>query len=120
MLPAAKRADALSWDDFFMWSAMLASRRSKDPSTQVGACIVDADRRIVGLGYHGFPRGCSDDDLPWARDVPAGGSELDTKYRAVAAAARARAARPPAAHAATRASPPSRSVRRARRGERDS
>ena len=85
MLPATKRADALSWDDFFSFQCALAARRSKDPSTQVGACIVDADNRIVALGYNGFPRGCSDDALPWARDVPAGGSELDTKYRAVAA-----------------------------------
>ena len=53
--------------------------RSKDPSTQVGACIVDADQHIVGVGYNGFPRGCSDDDLPWAR-ASASGSALDTKY----------------------------------------
>jgi dCMP deaminase len=50
---------------------------SADPSTQVGACIVDADARIVGIGYNGFPRGCSDDDLPWDRT---GDTELDTKY----------------------------------------
>ena len=77
MLPAAKRADALSWDDYFMSVAFLSSMRSKDPSTQVGACIVSPDKRIVGIGYNGFPRGCSDDELPWAREAV---SELDTKY----------------------------------------
>ena len=53
------------------------SMRSKDPSTQVGACIVDPRKRIVGIGYNGFPIGCSDDLLPWARTAAA---ELDTKY----------------------------------------
>ena len=47
--------------------AFLTAQRSKDPNTQVGACIVDSSKRIVGLGYNGFPRGCSDDRLPWAR-----------------------------------------------------
>ncbi len=47
-----------------------------DPSTQVGACIVDPEQKIVGIGYNGFPRGCSDDDLPWARTAD---NELDTK-----------------------------------------
>lgn len=73
----AKRCDALSWDDYFMSVAFLSSMRSKDPSTQVGACIVSPDKRIVGIGYNGFPRGCSDDELPWAREAV---SELDTKY----------------------------------------
>lgn len=72
-----KRSDALSWDDFFMSMTFLAAMRSKDPSTQVGACIVSPDKRIVGIGYNGFPRGCSDDVLPWARQAD---SELDTKY----------------------------------------
>jgi len=72
-----KRGNALSWDDFFMSMAFLAAQRSKDPSTQVGACIVTPDYRIVGIGYNGFPRGCSDDELPWARQAE---SELDTKY----------------------------------------
>jgi deoxycytidylate deaminase len=51
--------------------------RSKDPSTQVGACIVNEDKRIVGIGYNGFPKGCSDDDLPWARTAS---TKYDTKY----------------------------------------
>jgi len=51
--------------------------RSKDPNTQVGACIVNADKRIVGIGYNGFPRGCSDEELPWAREAE---NPLDTKY----------------------------------------
>ena len=50
--------------------------RSKDPNTQVGACIVSPDRKIVGVGYNGFPKGCSDDDLPWERE----GNWIDTKY----------------------------------------
>ena len=57
--------------------AFLSSMRSKDPNTQVGACIVNADKRIVGIGYNGFPRGCSDEELPWAREAE---NPLDTKY----------------------------------------
>jgi dCMP deaminase len=57
--------------------AFLSSMRSKDPHTQVGACIVNVDKRIVGIGYNGFPRGCSDDELPWAREAS---DPLDTKY----------------------------------------
>ena len=73
------RANALSWDDYFMSVAFLSSMRSKDPNTQVGACIVNSEKRIVGIGYNGFPRGCSDDALPWARHSE-NGNELDTKY----------------------------------------
>lgn len=72
-----KRSDVISWDDYFMAVAFLSSLRSKDPSTQVGACIVNADQRIVGIGYNGFPRGCSDDVLPWARQAE---DPLETKY----------------------------------------
>lgn len=71
------RENALSWDDYFMSVAFLSSMRSKDPSTQVGACIVNEYNRIVGIGYNGFPVGCNDNMLPWARE---GKSELDTKY----------------------------------------
>jgi len=53
-----KRADVIDWDDYFMSVAYLSALRSKDPSTQVGACIVNEDKRIVGIGYNGFPRGC--------------------------------------------------------------
>ena len=63
----SRRENFLSWDDYFMSVALLTAARSKDPSTQVGACIVDGDRRIVGLGYNGMPRGLSDDDMPWAK-----------------------------------------------------
>mmetsp|Transcript_8139 Transcript_8139/g.12483 ORF Transcript_8139/g.12483 Transcript_8139/m.12483 type:complete len:540 (-) Transcript_8139:111-1730(-) len=66
--PTTKRTNYLSWDDYFMAMAFLTARRSKDPNTQVGACIVDSDKRIIGVGYNGFPRYCSDDHLPWARD----------------------------------------------------
>jgi dCMP deaminase len=71
-----KREDYLTWDQYFMAVALLSAQRSKDPNTQVGACIVDRRRRIVGVGYAGFPTGCSDDELPWARE----GAPLETKY----------------------------------------
>lgn len=71
-----KRTDYLSWDDYFMAVAQLSAQRSKDPGTQVGACIVNKTKRIIGIGYNGFPAGCSDDELPWARE----GNYLDTKY----------------------------------------
>ncbi|KAL3938780.1 MAG: hypothetical protein SGARI_001610 [Bacillariaceae sp.] len=63
-----RRTDYLSWDDYFMSVAFLTAQRSKDPNTQVGACLVDDEHRIVGLGYNGMPRGLSDDKLPWSRD----------------------------------------------------
>lgn len=71
-----KREDYLSWDEYFMAVALLSAQRSKDPSTQVGACVADEDNKIVGVGYNGFPWGCPDDELPWARN----GEYLDTKY----------------------------------------
>lgn len=71
-----KRTDYISWDEYFMAVAVLSSMRSKDPNTQVGACIVSPQKKIVGTGYNGFPIGCSDEDLPWARQ----GAPLDTKY----------------------------------------
>lgn len=75
-LKDSKRKDVLSWDEYFMAVAALSAKRSKDPSTQVGACIVDSNKKIVGVGYNGFPTGCSDDELPWARE----GDFLDVKY----------------------------------------
>jgi len=75
--PSTKRTDYLSWDDYFTAIAFLTAKRSKDPNTQVGACIVDQNKCIIGLGYNGFPRGCSDDHLPWAREAD---STLHTKY----------------------------------------
>ena len=62
-----KRQDDISWDEDFMGVAMLAARRSKDPNTQVGACIVSPDNIIISTGYNGMPKGCSDDDFPWDR-----------------------------------------------------
>ena len=62
-----KREDYISWDEYFMGIAMLAARRSKDPNTQVGACIVSQDNIIISTGYNGMPKGCSDDDYPWDR-----------------------------------------------------
>lgn len=72
-----KRADYLSWDEYFMGVAFLSAQRSKDPNTQVGACVVDADKCIIGIGYNGFPRGCSDEVLPWSRT---GSCDLHKKY----------------------------------------
>ena len=63
-----KREDYINWDEYFMGIAMLAARRSKDPSTQVGACIVSPDNIIISTGYNGMPKGCSDDEFPWDRE----------------------------------------------------
>ena len=71
-----KREGYISWDEYFMGVALLAAMRSKDPSTQVGACIVDSENRILSTGYNGFPAGCSDDDFPWERE----GGYGETKY----------------------------------------
>ena len=71
-----KRQDYLDWDETFMLMSVLIAYRSKDPSTQVGACIVNENNVVVGLGYNGFPRGCHDDELPWCRD----GETEETKY----------------------------------------
>ncbi len=71
-----KRIDSITWDEYFMGVAMLSGLRSKDPGTQVGSCIVSSTHKILSMGYNGFPRGCSDDEFPWARE----GDMLDTKY----------------------------------------
>ena len=71
-----KRNDYLSWDEDFMGVSLLSSYRSKDPSTQVGACIVNDRNKIMSVGYNGFPVGCSDDEFPWDRE----GEPYDTKY----------------------------------------
>ena len=77
MQPAgAKRADYISWDEYFMGVARLSGMRSKDPNTQVGACIVSKATKILSMGYNGFPCGCSDDEFPWERE----GDMLETKY----------------------------------------
>ena len=65
----SKRADYLSWDEYFMGIAFLSGMRSKDPSTQVGACIIDEDKKIIGIGYNGFPIGSSDDNMPWDKAI---------------------------------------------------
>ena len=70
-----KRADYLTWDEYFMGIACLSALRSKDPSTQVGACIVNQDKRILSMGYNGMPHSCDDDVYPWER-----GEGLDSKY----------------------------------------
>ena len=72
----SKRIDYINWDEYFMGIAVLSGKRSKDPSTQVGACIINKDKKIVGVGYNGFPAGCSDEDFPWDRE----GEFLQTKY----------------------------------------
>ena len=73
---SGKRTDYLTWDEYFMGVAMLSGMRSKDPNTQVGACIVSADNKILSMGYNGFPKGCSDDEFPWNRE----GEPLNNKY----------------------------------------
>ena len=70
------RQEYLSWDEYFMGIAMLSAKRSKDPSTQVGACIVNRDKRIMSMGYNGMPRCCSDDEFPWDKSE----NPLDSKY----------------------------------------
>lgn len=71
-----KRQEYISWDTYFMGIAQLSSKRSKDPKTQVGACIVSPENKIVGIGYNGFPKGISDDVFPWKDQ----GDFLETKY----------------------------------------
>jgi len=71
-----KREDYITWDQYFMGIALLSSHRSKDPSTAVGACIVNSDNKILSMGYNGAPTGLSDDKFPWGRE----GSFLETKY----------------------------------------
>ncbi|MFC2735072.1 MAG: deoxycytidylate deaminase [Oribacterium sp.] len=67
MSESGKREDYISWEEYFMGVAEMSARRSKDPSTQVGACIVSRDNKILSMGYNGFPRGCSDDVFPWTK-----------------------------------------------------
>ncbi|XP_048774473.2 deoxycytidylate deaminase-like [Ostrea edulis] len=62
-----KRTCYISWDEYFMGVALISAERSKDPVTQVGACIVNQEKRIVGVGYNGMPNGCSDDEMPWGK-----------------------------------------------------
>ena len=71
-----KREDYISWDEYFMGVAHLSGMRSKDPSTQVGCCIVSDKNKILSMGYNGLPIGCSDEEFPWARE----GADLETKY----------------------------------------
>jgi dCMP deaminase len=71
-----QRKNYISWDEYFMAVSILSSYRSKDPSTQVGACIIDNKNRILSIGYNGAPIGFNDENFPWDRE----GDELDTKY----------------------------------------
>lgn len=70
-----KRDGYLTWDEYFMGIALLSSMRSKDPSTQVGACIVDENKKILSVGYNGMPHFCSDDEFPWGKE-----EGLNSKY----------------------------------------
>ncbi len=72
-----KRKDYLSWDEFFMGIAKLSAGRSKDPNTQVGACIVSKENRILSIGYNGTPNHFNDDNFPWNRE---GKTKNETKY----------------------------------------
>ena len=72
-----KRKDYISWDEYFMGIALLAAKRSKDPNTQVGACIVNSSNKIMSIGYNGLPAGCDDDVFPWERE---GENSYDAKH----------------------------------------
>ena len=72
-----KRTDYISWDEYFMGIALLSAQRSKDNNTQVGACIVNSENKILSLGYNGMPIGCNDDEMPWAREDA---DPVNTKY----------------------------------------
>ena len=72
-----KRKGYITWDEYFMGVAKLSAMRSKDPSTQVGACIVSEDNKILSMGYNGFPKGCSDDEFPWGKGDP---DDYNDKY----------------------------------------
>lgn len=72
-----KREEYLDWNEYFMAVSFLSAMRSKDPATQVGACIVNKEKKIVGIGYNGMPRGCPDDSLPWGKTSD---NELENKY----------------------------------------
>ena len=72
-----KRDNYITWDEYFMGIAKLSANRSKDPSTQVGACIVNDEHKILSLGYNGMPIGMNDDNAPWERS----GEYLNTKYQ---------------------------------------
>ena len=71
-----KRQGYISWDEYFMGVAQLSAMRSKDPNSQVGACIVSQENKILSMGYNGFPKGCDDDEYPWNRE----GDLCDSKY----------------------------------------
>lgn len=79
-----ERIDSISWDEYFMGIAKLTAMRSKDPNTQVGACVVSSDNRILSIGYNGTPNGYADCDFPWQRN----GNPLETKYMYVVHAER--------------------------------
>lgn len=74
--PRQRPGDHISWDEYFMSVAQLAAYRSKDPSTKVGACIVNSQNKIVATGYNGMPNGVHDDLIPWSKHGP----YLETKY----------------------------------------
>lgn len=76
MASTQKRQGYISWDEYFMGVALLSAQRSKDPNTQVGACIVNEKNKIVGAGYNGLPIGCDDNEFPWEKE----GDFLQTKY----------------------------------------
>lgn len=71
-----EKVSILDWNEYFMSLAHLSAKRSKDPNTQVGACVVNKDKKVVGLGYNGMPYGCNDNEYPWDRE----GSYSETKY----------------------------------------
>ena len=75
-----KRTDYINWDEYFMGIALLTAMRSKDPSSQVGACIVSPENKILS-DNNSMPIGCDDDAMPWERE----GEPLNTKYKRTSA-----------------------------------
>lgn len=53
-MESGKRKDYITWDEYFMGVAEMSALRSKDPNTQVGACIVSPENKILSMGYNGF------------------------------------------------------------------
>lgn len=78
-MESGKRKDYITWDEYFMGVAEMSALRSKDPNTQVGACIVSPENKILSMGYNGFPHGCSDDDFPWTK-IHATDDPFNAKY----------------------------------------
>lgn len=61
----------ISWDEYFMFQAMLASYKSKDPSTKVGCVFVDEKNHQITMGYNGHVAGLNEEKIPWGNNTDA-------------------------------------------------